>query len=169
MRIKRLIPICISAVVAALIFVSCKPTEKNYKAAYDAAKAKREQAAAEQMRPATGLMTDDGPKLRVIAGDTLFMSQERLRMPDGSRVPGHWAVAVALFKMNTNARASAEALRDKGYDRAVAVNAPEGRHYALATTVSTLDSAKMAVGEFRTANPDYPYIGLPGAPVIINY
>lgn len=151
------------------MFVGCKPTEKNYKSAYDAAIAKREQAAAEQMRPATGLLSDDGPKMRVLAGDTIFVSQERLRMPDGGKVPGQWAVAVGVFKMDTNAKASASALRDKGYGRATAVKASEGRYYSLATTVSTLDSARVAQREFRDANPGYPFIGLPGAPVIINY
>lgn len=44
--------IVISAAMAALMLVSCKPTEKNYKAAYDAALKKRAEVAEQQMRPA---------------------------------------------------------------------------------------------------------------------
>ncbi|MDE6007388.1 MAG: hypothetical protein K2G67_07530 [Muribaculaceae bacterium] len=159
----------ISAAFVALMFVACKPTEKNYKAAYDAAQIKREQAAAEQMRPASGLLSDDGPSLRVVDGDTIFVTRDRLRLPDGQRPAGEWGVAVALFKMSTNAVATASDLHEAGFPEATYLKGAGGKHYAVAGVTSTLDSARNIAADFRRAFPEYPYIGLPGAPVIIRY
>lgn len=151
------------------MFVGCKPTEKNYKAAYDAAQLKREQAAAEQMRPASGLLSDDGPTMRVVDGDTIFVSRERLRLPDGQRPEGEWGVAVAQYKMSTNANATVADLKAAGLPDAIYLKGPQGKHYALAALVATLDSARSVSAEFQRKFPDFPYIGLPGAPVIIRY
>lgn len=155
--------------MAALMFVSCKPTEANYKAAYDAAKARREQAAAEQMRPASGLLSDDGPQLRVFDGDTVYINRERLRYFDGGKLGGKWAVAVSMFKMDTNAKAAAEAISEKGFPHAMAVKAPGGKYYTVCDTVATLDDARVRGAEFVKAFPEYPFVGLPGAPVLIAY
>lgn len=161
--------IFISAALVALMFVGCKPTENNYKKAYDAALAKREQAATEQMRPATGLLSDDGPSMRVVEGDTVYVLRERLRLQDGTRPEGEWGVAVALFKMRTNADATAENLKAEGWKDAVSVNATRERHYTLVGNAATLDSARMVANKFKETHPDYPYIGLPGAPVLIRH
>lgn len=158
----------ISAAIAALMFVGCKPTENNYKAAYDAAKAKREAAAAEQMRPATGLLSDDGPQLRVVDGDTLYVVSERLRMLDGATVTPRWIVAVGLFKMDTNAKATVEDLRSEGFADAFVAKAKGGKYYAVSSTAASLDSARIEQKNFRLAHPHYPYVGLPGAPVLIS-
>lgn len=165
----RHIILTVSAALAALTFVGCKPTENNYKAAYDAALAKRQQAAEEQMRPATGLLNDEGPQLRIVNGDTVYVMRERLRLPDGAAVSGKWGVAVSLFKMDTNARAAAAAIKERGFDEAMYVRASGDRYYTLSAVTATLDSAIVASRRFSEAFPDYPYIGLPGAPVIISY
>lgn len=161
--------ILISAAMAALIFVGCKPTEKNYKAAYDAAVAKRAVAAAEQMRPATGLLSDDGPALRIYDGDSVFVAREHLVPLDSAALRGHWAVAIGVFKMDTNAKASAAAIRSRGFRHALAAKTTGGRYYAIASSAATLDSARVSAKEFKAVFPDYPYIGLPGAPVLISF
>lgn len=155
------------AAMAALAFIGCKPTEQGYRAAYDAAKAKREQVAAEQMRPATGLLSDDGPQLRVIGSDSVFVDKVRLRNLDGTRLTGKWAVAVGVFKMDTNAKSTVEAIRSQGFDHAVTAKASGGKYYALSDTVGTLDEARASALAFKQKFPDYPFVGLPGAPVLI--
>lgn len=154
--------------MVALMLVGCKPTENNYQAAYDAAVAKRQEAAKEQMRPATGLLSDDGPQLRIVDGDSIYVLREMVRSIEGKRVPAKWLVAVGVYKMDTNAKASANALRSEGFPDAFAAKAAGDKHYTVAATTSTLDSARIVSKVFEEAFPEYPYIGLPGAPVLIN-
>lgn len=158
-----------SAALVALIFAGCKPTESNYQKAYDAALAKRQQAAEEQMRPATGLLSDDGPQRRILDGDTIYVLNEILRFSDGKRPRGKWALAVGVFKMDTNAKASASDLTDKGFPEAVMVEARGGKYYTVAATSSEMDSIRMESRRFQSQFPDYPYVGLPGAPVLIPF
>lgn len=160
---------CIGAAIVALMFVGCKPTEANYKKAYDAALAKREKVAQEQMRPATGLMSDYGPQLRVVDGDTIYVVNEMLRFEDGIKPSGRWAVAVGLFKMDTNAKASASDLRELGFPEAVMGRAQGDKYYTLAAFASTLDSIRVCSKQFEEKFPEYPYVGLPGKPVLIAF
>lgn len=161
--------IIVSAATAALMLVGCKPTEKNYRTAYEAALQKREQAAREQMRPATGLLSDDGPQLRMLGNDSVYVQKERMFTLDGKRLRGGWAVAVGLFKIDTNAKASARDLQTAGISRAFPAKVSGGRYYAVADTVATLDEAGRVAEDFRDKFPDYPYVGLPAAPVLIQY
>lgn len=150
------------------MFVGCKPTESNYKSAYDAALAKREQAAAEQMRPSSGLLSDDGPQMRVLSGDTVFVVKERLRSADGTKISTPWAVAVGVFKMDTNAKAAAEALREQGFPDAFFAKAAGGKFYSLCAPAANLDSARIEAKRFVDKVGEYPFVGLPGAPVLIS-
>jgi len=159
---------CISAAMAALMFIACKPTENNYQAAYDAAVAKRQEVAKEQMRPTTGLMSDDGPQLRIVNGDSIYVLREMVRMLDGERVSARWLVAVGVYKMDTNAKASVMALHSEGFPDAFVAKASGGRHYAVAAVTTSLDSARVVSKKFRSTFPEYPYVGLPGAPVLVN-
>lgn len=155
-------------VVAVIVMLSgCNTTEKNYRQAYDAAKAKRELANAEAMVPASGLMSDDGTSLKMVNGDSLFVSKDRLR-----REPAYadrlktYNVAVGVYKMNTNAKAQAEALAQQGYD-AFAVETTGDRWYAIAGGFDALEDAQTFIKEFKKKHPGYPYIGLPGSPVVV--
>lgn len=161
--------VLISAALVALILVACKPTEANYKKAYDAALAKRQQVAEEQMRPASGLLSDDGPMRRVLDGDTVYVLAERLRTLDGNKLPGSWALAVGAYKMDTNAKASAEDLKADGYVNAQPAIGPGKKYYTILHTASSLDSVKAEAVKFVENYPHYPFVGLPGAPVLISY
>lgn len=158
-----------AALMAVLIFVSCKPTEQGYKAAYDSALEKREAAMREQMIPATGLLSDDGPQIRVVKGDTVFVLRETLRRLDGERNEKGWSVAVGKYKMETNAVAQAEDLRRSGIKGAFAGKSRGDAYWTLIGNYSTLDSAVNMNRKFQQSHRGYPYIGLPGAPVVIGY
>ncbi|MCM1368879.1 MAG: hypothetical protein NC204_00730 [Candidatus Amulumruptor caecigallinarius] len=157
----------ISAAMAALIFIACKPTEQGYKAAYDAAKLKRESAARERMIPASGLLSDEGPQLRVVEGDSVYVLREPVRRADGSALPTPLMVAVGVFKMQTNADASAEDLRKAGWPDAATVLGQDQKCYTIVANVATFEEACSAIKRFRTQFPDYPYIGLPANPVVL--
>lgn len=158
------------ACVAAVVLSGCKPTERNYRAAYDAALAKRQAEAEQRMLPASGLMSDDGPQLRVVAGDSVYVVKERLRPLEGDSLPhSGWALGVGVYKMSTNAKAQAEALRKEGCEAARAARAAGDRWYALADTASSLERAIDVSKKFKESHPGYPYVGLPGAPVLISF
>ncbi|MDE6255610.1 MAG: SPOR domain-containing protein [Muribaculaceae bacterium] len=164
-RKKFIYSIGVAAVI--VILSGCKPTENNYRQAYDAAKAKREAANAEAMVPATGLLSDDGISLKVIEGDSVYVSRDRLRRdPETPDVPKAYNVAVGVYKMNTNAKAQASALSEKGYD-AHAVMTTGDRWYTVAGCFDSLDEARSFIKDFKKKNPGYPYIGLPGSPIVI--
>lgn len=158
-----------TAIVSCLILgglAGCKPTEKNYKAAYDAAKAKRQQAEAESMIPASGLMSFDGPRLRVFDGDSVYFQRQHLRPVADNVEINNYNVVVGQFKMHTNATAQADRLKEKGYD-SMAAKGTEDRWYCVAASCLTLDEARAFLKRFKSENKGYPYIGLPDAPVII--
>lgn len=159
----------ICAALVAHILIGCKPTEKNYQAAYDAAQAKRAEAAAEQMRPATGLLSDDGPQRRVVNGDTIYVLSERTRALDGAKIPGRFSLVVGSYKMDTNAKASAADLISSGYSGAFAAKGFNGKYFTIVVTSSDMDSIRSESKKFQKKFPSYPYVGLPGAPVILNH
>ncbi|MDE7115737.1 MAG: hypothetical protein K2O56_04850 [Muribaculaceae bacterium] len=157
---KILLPVA----VAALVLASCKPTEKNYREAYDVAVSKREKSA--ESLAADGLVSEDAPRSKVVDGDTLYFVNEILRVDDGASPLKQLNVAVAVFKMNTNARAGASMLSEKGYD-ARAARAMEDKWYIIAGSFDSMDDTRAFIDRFRKENPSYPYIGLGGNPVII--
>lgn len=158
---KRIL-IAVGIVVIAL--TSCKPTEKNYRAAYDAAVSKREKT--NESLAADGLISEEGPRIQVIAGDSLYFLNERLSVEDGAKPLKSLNVAVAMFKMNTNARSGASALADKGYDASVA-RASGDKCYVIAGSFDTLEETRGFIKRFRKENKSYAYIGLDGHPVVI--
>lgn len=164
--------ILIACAVCALMFAACKPTEKNYRAAYDVAIAKKQ--AEQESLSADGLVAEDAPKARYIDGDTLYFANEIITVDkdfapfkeSGAADLKALNVAVGVFKMNTNARAGATALRSQGFD-AFPVKAMGGKWYIIGGSFDNLDGARAFIKEFRAKNPDYPYIGLNGHPVLI--
>lgn len=153
----------IGAAVLLLGVTACKPTEKGYQAAYDAALAKRQAAQQEQMLPAQGMQMDDGPQIRVVGGDSVYVDRQRIKAAEGSAWElDKFNVAVSFFKMKTNAEASAAMMKDKGY-KAIAAQSARERWYVVVGEFPSLQEAVDFYKEFMKKNPDYKYIGLPGA------
>ncbi len=151
--------------LASVVLAGCKPTEKNYRAAYDAAISKRQSA--EDSLAADGLVSTDGPRSRNIDGKDYYFLTETIKAAEGYETLKDVNVAVAEFKMPTNARSGVEALREKGYDARLAQGVCD-KWVVIAGSFDSIKEATELIDEFRRKNPSYPYIGLGAdAPVII--
>lgn len=154
----------------ALAATSCKPTETNYKAAYDAAQEKRKATAAadaDMALPASGLQTIGGPSIRVVNGDSVYVTSERLRFEGGlENEMRTWNVAVAKYKMPTNCASQTSDLFSEGY-RSFFVRNSEGAYYVIAGSFDTLDEAAAFAKKYAEKKKPSVFVGLPHAPVII--
>ena len=159
------------ACLAATGFLGgCKPTEKNYKSAYDAAVSKRQ--ASETLDtdlgiPAGRLQRDGAPAVRVVDGDSVLFIAEHLKFVDGEEHEKHrYNVAVGAYKMQTNCAAQVSDLFSKGYAAFGASNAA-GMYYVIAGSFDNLQEAAAFDRIFRKKEVSHIYSGLPDAPVII--
>lgn len=160
---------CIALIAIAVMGLSsCKPTEKNYKAAYDAALGKREAMKADlgvDLQEGA-LQQVDGPQLKKVDGVEVYVLNKRIvPAEDGKKLPGHYNVAVGEYKMVTNSRAQSEDLKAEGYDSFPAKDSA-GMHYTIAGSFPTLKEALAFYQEYK-AKADRVYVGLPASPVII--
>lgn len=156
-------------VVTVLCFLpACKPTEKGYKTAYDAALGKR-QAALEAQNldvDAKALQQVDGPQLKNIEGHVVYIMNQRLTPAETvMNIPGNYNVAVGCYKMITNCRAQVEDLRVHGYD-AFPVKDQEGLFYTIGGSFKEISEAVNFYEEYKKGKNNV-YVGLPEAPVII--
>ena len=157
-KVKKILLVC---GVAAMVLAGCKPTEKNYRAAYDAAVGKRQ--AEQAALAADGLISEDAPRPMYMDGDTIYFSNDIVKADHEMKAVN---VAVAMFKMSTNARSGAKALQEAGFD-AFPAQAVGDKWYVIAGTFEDLPAARTFIKDFAAKNPGYPYIGLNDHPAII--
>ena len=163
---KKIFIIC--SVVCVLLLVECKPTEKGYKSAYDAALGKRQAAMADLdvNLPEGALQQVDGAQLREVDGVKVYVLNQRLKPADpGMELPGNYNVAVGTYKMITNSRSQSQALIAEGY-KAFPAQEPDGMYYTIAGSFDNLSEAVKFYESYRKGK-DRVYVGLPDAPVII--
>lgn len=156
------------SVLLGIAFSGCKPTEKGYQAAYDAAKSKREAAVADLGvdLPKGSFQQVDGPQLKEVDGVKVYVLNERLKPADFvMELPDNYNVAIGKYKMITNCKAQAETLLSNGYHAFPAQNT-EGAFYTIAGSFHTLSEAVAFYQEYQKGK-DQTYVGLPDAPVII--
>lgn len=155
--------ILLGMALAAVVLTGCKPTEKNYRAAYDAAVSKREKV--NESLAADGLISEDAPRKQMIDGEEFYFAVDGVKAEDETVAQRPVKVAVSVFKMPTNARSGAEALRAKGY-QACAGKALGDKWYLIAGSFDSVADAAAFIREFKAKNPKFQYIGM-GTPVII--
>ncbi len=169
MKHKHLV--LLAGIVLALVSVSCKPTEKNYKAAYDAALSKRQ---AEKNDPDMALMLG-GHTLDTSEGSSAFSADSgvafpvkstRLKFEEDFGSVGEWYVAVSRFSMPTNARAQARDLTAAGYEARVAEN-PEKQWYVIINRSETKEQAGTAASEFVRTHSGFHFTGLDSTPLLL--
>lgn len=161
---KRYPLILTAAAVIALAATSCKPTEAGYKAAYEAAQA---QKAAEQNDAALyGLIMESGASWHHVGSDSVLYKRDILAPLEGDTFPRHdFNVAVAAYKMNTNAISHAARLSENGYKARVLKN-PAGMFLVIAAEFDSIAPTAPFIKEYRRSHPSDMYSGLPGMPVV---
>lgn len=162
-RFIKLLP----ALLLVSLFCGCKPSEKNYRAAYDVAVAKRQKDAPDTAAGLGDAVRDGAPVRREIDGKTLWVLTEPLSRVDGQGAPDPWNVAVAAYKMTANARSHAERLSGEGYESSLLKNS-DGMIYVIAATPVSLSEAAEFIRRFREKHPDTVYVGLPEGPTVVS-
>lgn len=154
------------------LMAGCKPTEKGYREAYDAAKSKREQKDPDEELLTGGhkLLSQEASNWRVIAGDSLQVQHMYLKPSGDEKWPqsGPYRLAIAMFKMTTNANSMLNDLKKKGSLKPVIATDGKDTYYMIAGSATYVDSLGNVLKTFRKENPGFQYIGMPqSAPVVI--
>ena len=151
-----------------LILSGCKPTEKGYKSAYDAALGKRQAAMAELdvNLPEGAIQSVDGPQLKNVEGADVYLLNQRISpVEEEMKLPGNYNVVVGTYKMSTNCMAQSRALKEEGYE-AFPAKATDGMYFTVAGSFSSMKEAVEFYKKYQ-AGKNRVYVGLPNAPVII--
>ena len=146
----------------------CKPTEKNYKSAYDAAVAKRqaENNDPDLNLPADGYKRIGDPDKMTVNGKSYDYLFSRIMPLEEGRELKPYNVAVAVYKMPTNCVAQAQDLRSAGY-QAFGGKTGDDRYYVIIGGYPPVEEAAAASDEYVAKNKDAVYVGLKDAPVIL--
>lgn len=174
MKIKKRQIVClslVSAVIAPLLW-SCKPTEKNYKAAYDVAVKKREMSADPERAEGHRVISVDGPRMVSVGNRVYALVTDFLKSTDESATPApqpHYRVAVGRYQMPTNARAQVADLRGNGYPDAELMRDGKDRYYVVAAGFDRLEDAAACVKSLMEKFPSTMFVGLDGNPLIIEH
>lgn len=162
----------IAGIIAFLALMSgCKPTEKNYKSAYDAALQKRKAAETldvDLVMPGQKLQSLDGPNIQIVNGDSVYVMVKRVKaLEEGNaNISRPYKVAVSMYKMKTNCLALTNDLKERGYE-AFGVTDADGNCYVIAGSFTSLPEAALFDKQFQKKEKSHIYSGLPSAPVII--
>lgn len=158
---------CLMALAAA-----CKPTEKNYRQAYEAAKAKREYVDpdADLMMGGHKLLDEESSNWKVLGTDTLEIRHFYMKPVGVEKWPneGPYRLAVAMFKMNTNANSLLADIKKRTTQHPVVATDSKDRHYIIAGSATSIDSLAQVLATFKKENPGFSFIGMtPEKPLII--
>lgn len=148
----------------------CKPTEKNYRSAYDVAREKRERdererAARQEEMGMTGsaILDQDGVTTVNIDGRDVYARHLNFARADSV---ADYAVSVATFRMSSNAIAMAADLASGGYPETRALKSGE-RWFLIIGSDSTPAGALGIADGFAASRPDWQYVGQPGIIMVI--
>lgn len=146
----------------------CKPTEKNYKAAYDAALAKRqaENNDPDLNIPVNGYQRIGDPGKKTVGGKSYDYLFARVKPLADNVEMQPYNVAVAVYKMPTNCEAQAKDLRSAGY-QALGAKTGDDRYYVIIGTYPTVEEAASAADAYAAKNKEAVYVGLGESPLIL--
>jgi len=154
--------------IAFLAIVGCKPTEENYRAAYE--KAKERQSETGDSLTTAQLRKSQEPRLMAVGPDTLpVMTFYVAREADfGNKdLIRKYCVVVGRFKQVFNARSMAERLVSGGFKNAFVVHDAQGYYYVACSSTDVPDETgrlleKVKNDDSVVLRSPYPYILRPG-------
>lgn len=158
---RKILMITCLGILLAGVCSSCKPTEKNYKAAYEAAQKKRMKDASDPdiLIPQGGLINDDTPGIETIDSVKTYVRYEPLKLIEGKQPLKRFNVAIASFKMTANAKASYEELL-ANYPDAVLLQSAKDVYYVCIISTSDKSQAVKALRDFHNSVKGV-YLGIP--------
>ncbi len=163
MKRKKIRIILMMVVLLGMVY-ACKPTEKGYRQAYEAAKSKREQVDPDEELMTGGhkLLNQESSNWRVIAGDSVQVQHKFIKPIEDEKWPqsGPYRLAVAMLKMTTNAKSMLSDLQKKGRLKPVIATDGKDTYYIIAGSATYADSLGNVLATFKKDNPKFQYIGM---------
>lgn len=154
----------------AILLAACKPTEKNYREAYDVAyeAAQRRAEAEKTSESGQRLESIDGPRMEVVDGDTIMVARKVVKafdttLPDDGRRLG---IAVAAYSVPTNARRHFADIRSH-YPEALIATDGHDNYYVMIKRVANVPEAADPIRVYRLAHPEGRYPGLGNGPLTL--
>lgn len=149
--------------------VACKPTEANYRSAYEAALGKRRQVDpdAEILYGGHTLMSSIGAIPESEGVDTVMVLRIPVKVIEGDSLlrSNRYRVAIGMYKMGANAKAQSARLATPGSG---VVASGEEQYFTIVSSFARPDDARRGAAEYYRRHPEGPYIGLdPSKPVVL--
>ena len=152
-----------------LIMCGCKPTEKNYEAAYSKAyEAARQKAEAEQKgEDGVKLESIDGPRIEAVGNDSILVGKTRLKPFEADSIAeeGKYGIAIARYSMPTNARRHLQDVRKEYPNAFLATDGQQG-YYVVIKRVPTVPEASDPIRIYKLSHPNDAFLGLDGEPAL---
>jgi cell division protein FtsN len=163
---RKNIAVAAALVVATLSFTGCKPSENNYRSAYETATKQKQAAAVDEDIDLTNVIMEDTPKRATTEVGDAYVRYDLLSVyGDAPKKLSRFNLAVAAYKMRANAESDAEQLRNAGYD-AFIMQDGKNTLYVMVASCDNITEAVTFLNEYKKKNPDRPYVGLPGEAVV---
>lgn len=148
--------ILLSATLLLLLWVwSCKPTEDNYRAAYELAREKEHDGLEDEIYEKIRL--EAMPEIQVVGNDTIRIKVEPLSRVDEndktSMLSNRYNVAVAQYKMLANAISHRDRLQTMGYENACMLKNSDEVYYVVIAGVGTAEEAASIVNQYQKKYP----------------
>lgn len=164
MRMKRLIYIL---VLAAAVLTGCKTNENNYRQAYEAAVAQREDASGVDSTIYARIRNSAKVSDLVVGTDSMPMRSEYIGYTENGgasrEVVKKYNVVVGQFKQVFNAREMRRRMIDSGYPGTFIIHTREPLYYVVSATASTPEEIleeykKVLSDKGLTLRPPVPFI-----------
>lgn len=153
----------LAAAVLACCLWACKPTEQNYRAAYETAMAGR--LSADSIDGGVRPMPGSGAERAVIGGAEVGVVREFVAVtPDGGGISEYvkrYCVVAARFKQKFNALSMRERLAENGYPGAFVVQTGAPEYFVVAGSTADAQEAARLVRRLEAEKDCPPQRGCP--------